>query len=389
MTTPVLQDRLVSLDVFRGATIMAMILVNNPGTWSAVYPPLRHATWNGWTVTDLIFPFFLFIAGVSIALAFTHRIEAGANRVDLLIKTARRSALLFAIGLFMAAYPIFDWDGTFGIRAGAFETIRIMGVLQRIAICYFVASLLYLFTRPKTQSVIQAAVLFGYWALMTLVPVPDYGRVDLMDPQANIGAFLDRMILGEAHLWSGAAHRWDPEGLLSTLPAIATTLFGVWAGRLLASHTYEALQKAVRLLVVGASLMTVGYLWNWAFPINKSIWSSSYAVFTAGLAMSSLGALFWLVDVQKNRRGTKLFVVYGVNSLTVFVMSGLLARTLALIQIPVAEGASLSLQKWLFEYLFLAIASPINASLIYAIAWIVGWLAVLTLMYRRGVILKV
>ena len=135
--------------------------------------------------------------------------------------------------------------------------------------------------------------------------------------------------------------------------------------------------------------MTVGYVWNWAFPINKSIWSSSYAVFTAGLAMSSLGALFWLVDVQKNRRGTKLFVVYGVNSLTVFVMSGLLARTLALIKIPAAEGASLSLQKWLFEYLFLAIASPINASLIYAIAWIVGWLAVLTLMYRRGVILKV
>ena len=389
MAIPTSQDRLVSLDVFRGASIMAMILVNNPGTWSEVYSPLRHAKWHGWTPTDLIFPFILFIVGVAIPLAFTHRIAHGASRSSLLRKTAKRSALLFAIGLFMAAYPIFSWDGDFGIRAGAFETIRIMGVLQRIAVCYFVASLIYLLTRPKTHSVIISVLLLGYWALMTLVPVPGFGRANLAEPGANLAAFTDRLILGEAHLWVGAARRWDPEGLLSTLPAIATTLIGVWAGRLLASKHFEANQKAIRLLAGGALLVTIGYVWNWVFPINKSIWTSSYAVFTGGLALSALGVLFWIIDIQKRRQGTGLFVVYGVNSLTVFVMSGLLARTLSLVKIQSAGGARVSIHNWIFENLFLAIAAPVNASLLYAITWILGWLLILTLMYRRGITLKV
>jgi predicted acyltransferase len=389
MTTTHKPDRLVSLDVFRGATIMAMILVNNPGTWSAVYPPLRHAKWNGWTLTDLIFPFFLFIVGVSIALAFTHRVAQGASRLDLISRAARRSAVLFALGLLLAAYPIFEWKDTFGVRSGAFETIRMMGVLQRIAICYFLASLIYLFTRPRAQATLSGGLLLVYWALMTLVPVPGIGPGNLTDPPANLAAFIDRSLLGEAHLWSGAARQWDPEGLLSTLPALATTLLGVWAGRLLSIEQLEALQKAVRLLVYGVFLIATGYIWNWVFPINKSIWSSSYAVFTAGLAMSVLGSIYWIVDIQKKRQGTRLFVVYGVNSITVFVLSGLLARTLSLIEVPSTAGAEISLQSWIFEKLFLTIASPINASLLYAIVWIVGWYAVLTLMYRRGVILKV
>lgn len=380
------RTRLVSLDVFRGATILGMILVNNPGSWGHIYPPLRHAAWHGWTPTDLVFPFFLFIVGVAIALAYTKRLARGAGRHDLVRKAAVRSAVLFGIGLFMAAYPVFTFAPEFGLRP-ALGTLRIMGVLQRIALCYLAASLLFLYAGPRAQRVVLAVLLLGYWALMTLVPVPGAGAGALDEPTTTLAAYLDRLVFGQ-HLWVGADRLWDPEGLLSTLPAIATTLFGVEAGRLLLRDDGEA-RRAARLLVAGALLVAVGYVWSWVFPINKGIWTSSYAVFTAGQAFSALGLCYWFVDVKGYTGWTKPFVVYGVNALTVFVLSGLLAKTLVLIKVPAADGGTTSLQRWIFETVFLPVAEPLNASLLYALTWIVAWFGVLYVMYRKGWIVKV
>lgn len=382
-----LGKRLVSLDVFRGATILGMILVNNPGTWGAIYPPLQHAAWHGWTPTDLIFPFFLFIVGVAIPLAYTKRISLGISHRDLIGKATRRALILFGLGLFMAAYPVFTFSPEFGLHPYV-QQLRIMGVLQRISVCYLAASLVFLYTRPHTQWWWIGGLLLGYWGVMKLVPVPGIGPGQLDVPADTLSAYLDRLLLGESHLWVGADRRWDPEGLLSTLPAIATTLFGVWTGHQLLKKR-NRLEKTVRLLVTGIALVIGGYIWNWFFPINKSLWTSSYALFTAGQAMCALGVCYWLIDVRGHQGWTKPFVVYGVNALTVFVMSGLLARTLFLVKVTGAEGEVTSLQSWIFQTFFLPLATPINASLLYALTWILMWFGILYTMYRRNLIWKV
>ena len=398
--------RLVSLDVFRGATIIGMILVNNPGSWAHIYAPLRHASWHGWTPTDLIFPFFLFIVGVAVAFAYTKRLARGADRMLLVGKASRRTAVLFGLGLFMAAFPIVTFSPEFGLVSDMYS-LRIMGVLQRIAVCYFAVTLLFLYTPVRVQQFVLIALLLFYWALIELVPVPGYGAGMLDDPSATLPAYLDRLILGTEHLWS-QSETWDPEGLLSTLPAIGTTLFGVEAGRLLVSDaasgtrvgsipdaetsaSSEQTIKAARLLVWGVALVIIGYVWSWFLPINKSLWTSSYAVFTAGQAMCALGACYWVIDVKGDgmSRWTKPFVIYGVNAITVFVMSGLVAITLYLIKVPGAGGEAVALKSWIFEHVFLAVASPVNASLLYALCWIAAWYAVLYVMYRRDIIIKV
>ena len=380
--------RLVSLDVFRGATIIGMILVNNPGSWAHIYAPLRHASWHGWTPTDLIFPFFLFIVGVAVAFAYTKRLARGADRTVLVGKASRRTAVLFGLGLFMAAFPIVTFSPEFGLVSDMFS-LRIMGVLQRIAVCYFAVTLLFLYTPVRVQQFVLIALLLFYWALIELVPVPGYGAGMLDDPSATLPAYLDRLILGTDHLWS-QSETWDPEGLLSTLPAIGTTLFGVEAGRLLLSDA-EASARAAKLLVWGVALVIIGYVWSWCLPINKSLWTSSYAVFTAGQAMCALGACYWVIDVKGKgmTRWTRPFVIYGVNAITVFVMSGLVAITLYLIKVPGAGGDPVALKSWFFEHVFLAVASPLNASLLYALCWIAAWYAVLYVMYRRDIIIKV
>ncbi len=381
-----MNKRLISLDVFRGATIIGMILVNNPGSWGDIYPPLRHAQWHGWTPTDLIFPFFLFIVGVAIAFAYSKRLAQGVDRSELVGKAGRRTLILFGLGLFMAAYPIFTLAPEFGLVEDMYS-LRIMGVLQRIAVCYFVVSLLFLYTRFRTQQLILVGLLLFYWALLTLVPVPGYGAGMIDEPSATLPAYLDRLILGAEHLWS-QSRTWDPEGLLSTLPAIGTTLFGVWAGRMLLAEGDEA-NKAARLLVRGVALVVIGYVWSWFLPINKSLWTSSYAVFTAGQAMCALGVCYWFIDVKGKTGWTRPFVIYGVNAITVFVMSGLVAITLILIKVPGAGGEPVALKTWLYEHIFLAVASPLNASLLYALCWIAAWYVVLYVMYRRGVVIKV
>ena len=361
--------RLVSLDVFRGVTMAGMVIVNNPGDWGTVYAPLLHADWHGWTPTDLIFPFFLFIVGVSITLS---RKSAGWGSI------LRRSAIIFALGLFLAGYPRFDLDRW-----------RIPGVLQRIAVCYLVAASLYKLTAGdrRRQAILMTgtalALGLAYWAVMMLVAPPG-GTAGDLTPEGNLAAWLDRALM-EGHLWRP---RWDPEGLLSTVPAISTTLLGIVAGLCLGSE-WAPSRKAAALAMGGGVAIAVGLAWGVVFPINKNIWTSSYAVFTAGAASLLLAACYWIIDVRGWRRWTTPLVVLGVNAITLFVASGLLVKTLALIRVAGDDGREMAVSRWIYLELFAPLASPKNASLLYALANLVVLYALLWWMYRRRMFLRV
>jgi predicted acyltransferase len=360
-----------------------MILVNNPGTWGAIYPPLRHADWHGWTPTDLIFPFFLFIVGVAIVFAYDKRLASGADPGPLAGKAVYRAFMLFFLGMVMAAYPVFTLVPELGLREGL-DMVRIPGVLQRIAVCYLVVSLLYLYASPKTIYWTAGVLLVGYWAAMMLVPVPGYGAGLIDDPEANLAAYIDRALLGQ-HLWVGAGRRWDPEGVLSTLPAIASTIFGVMAGKMLIRKD-EAMAKTISLLIVGVALVCLGYVWDWFFPINKPIWTSSYAVFTAGQAFCGLALCYWFIDVRGYQKWAQPFVVYGVNAITVFFFSGIIARSLNLIRIGEEQ---IPLQRLIFDTVFTPLGPPRFASLLYALTWVTAWYFILLVMYRKKIFIKV
>ena len=370
------QNRLLSLDVFRGITIAGMVLVNNPGTWSAIYSPLKHAEWHGWTPTDFIFPFFLFIVGVAITLALGKRVETGGINGEIYLKIFRRAGLIFLLGLFLAGFPFFD-----------FSTLRIPGVLQRIAVCYLIASLIFLHTDWKRQTIIAIVLLFVYWALMTLVPVPGCEVTTIDDKACNIAAYLDRVILGENHIWR-SAKVYDPEGILSTIPAVSTTLAGVLTGHWLRVKRSDS-EKVAAMFFFGVSLTATGWCWHLIFPINKPLWTSSYVVFTAGLALCFLGFCYWLIDIKNYRGWTKPFVIFGVNALALFVLSGLLARVLGVIKVAGAEGKEISLQKYIFDTVFAPLGAPINASLVYAVSYIFLWLFLMWLLYKKRVFIKV
>ena len=360
--------RLLSLDALRGITVAAMVLVNNPGTWRAVYPPLRHADWHGWTPTDLVFPFFLFIVGVSIPLSLGRRAGEGRER-PVLARVLRRSAVIFLLGIVLNGFPWFDW-----------ATLRIPGVLQRIALCYLAAALVYLATGWRGQAWAAAGLLLGYWALMTLVPVPGYGAGDL-GKAGSLAAYIDRTLLGSAHLWQ-QAKVYDPEGLLSTLPAIATTLLGVLAGGWVAAGRSPK-AVAAGLAVAGLAAAVLGAGWGLWFPINKALWTSSYALFTAGIAASGLGLCVWIFEERPYARLARPLVVYGRNALLVFVGSALLGRSLRLITV-----GGVSVSDWCYQRVLANWADPYVASLLYALLWVSGWYLVLAWLYRRGVVWK-
>lgn len=361
--------RLISLDAFRGVTIAAMILVNNPGSWSHVYPPLAHAAWHGWTPTDLIFPYFLFIVGVAVPFSFHRRLAEGSERVDLLRHIARRSAMLVALGLAMRAVPDFD-----------LATMRYYGVLQRIGLVYFAAASAYVFLGRRDRLATTATLLLGYWALMTWVPVPGYGRGDL-SPEGNLAAWIDRLLL-DGHLWQGT---WDPEGLLSTLPAIATTLLGIFTGEWLRSAAPPD-RKARALFAAGAVSTVVGLAWDRAFPINKNLWTSSYVVFTVGTALVLLGVMYWLIDVRRQRGAwQEWMVVYGRNAIAVFVASGMVTK--AMTRIRVAEGTSL--YTWVYEAGFRSWAGDRPGSLAFAATYVLVWLGIMWILHARRIYVKI
>lgn len=391
-------ERLVSLDVFRGMTVAGMLLVNNPGTWSAIYPPLAHAPWHGWTPTDLIFPFFLFIVGITTELSLRARRARGDDERAILRQVLRRGALIFLFGLLLSGFPFFTWppalEGvTFLERVvHRVEHWRIMGVLQRIGLAYLCGALLTLRTTLRQQLLIVATLLFGYWALMTLVPVPDTGvpgRFVLDKPDQLLSAWLDRTVLGVDHLWSGAK-TWDPEGLLSTLPAIATMICGTFAGRWIAEQQRPLPERLAALFAVGALAMMLGLMWHWVFPINKNIWTSSYVVFTAGIGAVSLATCMWLIDVMQWRRWTFPFVIYGVNPMLAFLGSGLMARCIASLWTwETAEGTRTSLQAFVFKTVYASWLPPREASFAYAVSFVALWFLILWGAWKRGWVLKV
>ncbi len=380
MTAPAapsrLAGRLVSLDVFRGITMAAMVVVNDPGDWNHAYWPLLHAEWNGWTPTDLIFPFFLFIVGVSMTLS-RQTMTSGW-------KPLRRGLTIIAIGALLAGFPRFP-----------LATWRVPGVLVRIGLCYLAAVGLFRWTAPRAgrddwrhaRRLAAWTVLLtvGYWLLMVLAPFPGHNPGDL-SPAGNLGAFIDRAIIGQNHLWG--RRPWDPEGLLSTLPAIATTLMGVLAGLWLRAPAPEN-AKVSLLAAAGVAGMAVGLTWDLAFPINKNLWTSSYAWFTGGAAALSLAACYLVVDVRGWRWWTRPFVVLGVNAIALFVLAGLSAKILLLVKVLLPTGGTLSLYTYIYRRWFEPYASPDNASLLFALAYLLVLYVVLWVMYRRRVFLKV
>lgn len=373
------QKRLVSLDVFRGMTIAGMVLVNNPGTWSAIYSPLEHAKWHGWTPTDMIFPFFVFIMGVAIPIALGKRVEQGVTS-DVYWKIIKRSLIIFGLGLFLATFPFYNFTKETWVDP---SNVRIMGVLQRLALCYLFSSFIFLWFNWKNQLYIAIGLLLFYWALML------YGGNGDLTPEGNFAGYIDRLILTEPHIWK-SSKVFDPEGLLSTIPAISTCLAGVLCGIFLKTKR-DDYQKVSAFFFFGIVLVAIGWAWDFFFPINKSLWTSSYVVFMAGQALCFLGFCYWLIDIKGYKAWTKPFVIFGVNALALFVGSGVMARLLGIIKVGEAgsDGNRLSLQQWIFNNLFLSWASPINASLAYAICFILVWLFLMWLLYRKNIFIKV
>ena len=398
------RERLLSLDVFRGLTVAGMLLVNDPGTWSAIYPPLEHAEWHGWTPTDLIFPFFLFIVGVTTHLSLSARRARGDDDGDIRKQILRRGALIFLVGFLLNGFPFFTWGDVSGVADPSFgQRIvdrlyhwRIMGVLQRIGLAYTCAALLTYRATTRRIIVTVAALLVGYWIAMTLLPVPGtggtLGGLLLNAGPTTMAAYWDRVVLDWSrfglgnHLWTGSV-TWDPEGLLSTVPAVCTAMLGTLAGRWIGSDR-SLFERISGLFAAGCLGMTFGMIWNWAFPINKGIWTSSYVVFTAGMACVSIATIMWIVDVHGVKRWTSFFVIYGTNPLIAFVGSGLVARLIYSVIAVNYGGAKVPLQTAMYRSMFASWLSPVNASLAFALCFVGLWFGVLYVLYRRRIFLK-
>jgi predicted acyltransferase len=369
-------SRLYSLDVFRGATIAAMILVNNPGN-DFPYPPLRHAQWNGWTPTDLIFPFFLFIVGVSLSSSFRSRMQRGESKKTLLLHSLRRSVIIFLIGLFLNGFPYFH-----------LATWRVAGVLQRIALVYLAAAVITLFA--ETQGIVLwiAGLLFGYWILMRFVPVPAFGipgtDVPLLDPNANLSWYIDQQFL-PGKMYEGVR---DPEGILSTFPAIATALLGVLTGEWLATR-HDARQKAFGMLACGTACAVAGQLWGFWFPINKKLWTSSFVLFTAGCALVCLGACYWVTDAKANRGfWTKPSVIFGTNAIAAYTLAEILSSLGLSLRIHVGRRA-VTLQDYIYRHTFAHVTPVALGSLAYSLAFVLVCFLPIWWMYRRRIFLKI
>ncbi len=382
-----MNQRFYSLDVFRGATVALMILVNNPGSWKHIYNPLEHAKWHGYTPTDLVFPFFLFAVGNSMAFVMPRLQTAGD--AAFWKKVIKRSLLIFVIGLLLNWSPFVKWDGD-SLVFKPFETLRLLGVLQRIAICYFFASILIYYLKPTGAFIAGAVILLFYW-LLCLLANPS----DPFSFQGWFGTAVDLQVLGEKHMYHGEGAAFDPEGLMSSFAAIAQVIFGYLVGYsiLTKGKTFEM----VTGLFVAATIFTcTGFLWDMVFPINKKIWTSSYTVYTTGLALYTIATMIYFIEFR-NVKGwlTKFFDVFGKNPLFIFVLSGFLPRLIGLIRIPngVAEnGISkyLSPFGWYYEKICTKLPGPPeNGSLFYAITMIAMYWAICFLLDKKKIYIKV
>lgn len=420
------KERLISLDVFRGFTIMMMTIVNNPGSWAAIYPPLEHADWNGCTPTDIIFPCFIFILGIAIPFAMHKKYD----RI-ILNKIMVRSLRLFCLGLFLNFFNAIEFFGLVGIPLliekiiitfavayallgkftlkiktllafsilsillflaysgiPAYQEVRIPGVLQRIGIVYFFSSILYLKSTMKTQIIVVATLVVGYWALMTLIPVPGIGEANL-EKGTNLAAYIDNLFL-KNQMYS-QSKTWDPQGILITLPAIASGIIGMLIGQLL-NRPLSKIAIVKKMIVLGFGLVIFGLIWSIKFPINKSIWSSSFVLYTSGLATISFCMLYYIIEIANYKKWTKLFLIWGVNPMIVFFFSGIIPRVLTMTKVdhPLLPGEPLGFQSYFYNYRIVPYFENLkDASLTYALIYTLFWTIILCIFYKNKLFFKV
>ena len=362
--------RIVSLDIFRGITVAFMIIVNTPGSWQHVYAPLRHSEWHGCTPTDLVFPFFLFIVGVAMWFSFRkygHELNMGS-----MVRIIRRTVTIFALGLFLNIFPVFDRD---------YSTLRIMGVLQRIALAYGLGAIICMSVNREYLWVVTAFFLFLYWALLAF-----FGGADPYSLEGNLVLKIDRMVLGEAHLSTAFGIPFDPLGLLSTIPALGTVIIGFYTGSVLGKGPADA-KTVLKIMLVGAAMTGMGLLWDKLFPINKPLWTSSYVLYSGGIAMMVLSLLYWLADVAKIRKWGTFFLVFGTNALFSYFLSGIWAKTMQYIKI--GEGdREISMYAWFYEKICVPVAGNLNGSLMFAIIQMLLIWLVAYILYRKKVMIR-
>jgi predicted acyltransferase len=363
-------ERLVSIDFLRGLTVAAMILVNNPGSWDYVYAPLMHAHWHGCSPTDLVFPFFLFIVGLSINYSLSSIKESVGLSSTIFRKIMLRTFILFCLGIFIAAFPTFEWNG-----------LRIPGVLQRIAIVFMIGSLVFLTFSKMQQIVFTSILLVAYWLVMTFIPVPG-GDVNNLEPGKNIAAWLDNYLLN-GHLWS-ITKTWDPEGILSTIPAIASVMTGIFAAYIL-KQLKPAAERTTQLFITGTMLVVGGLILDLIFSINKSLWTSSYVLYTSGLAMFAVAISFWYMDVMQVYRKNNPFIYFGANAISIYVASEILAKLVYFIKID----NTTSLKGYLFDLVNNDFIGPYNASLFIALSWVILFSFMAWIMYKNKIFIKV
>ena len=362
-----MKQRVISVDIFRGLTIVLMILVNTPGTWEHVYAPLLHASWHGYTPTDLVFPFFLFIVGTSIVFAYQNKKPDKATYRKIIIRTLKLLGLGLLLGAFTISFPFFK----------EFELIRFPGVLQRIGIVFFFAAVLFLNFNWRILLAICIVCLLGYWIWLGFIPIN--GESPTFDRAPNNWAnYVDLKILG-THMYK---EDYDPEGILSTIPSIASSLLGIFTGLILISKKPK---KEIILAVLGIIMVILGYLWNTVFPINKPIWTSSYVLVTAGWANLLLALIYYLTDVRGLKFGS-IFKYAGANAITVYFLSSFITNVFYQIRV----NHDTSLHQWLFENIFVYEFLPIKfSSLLYGLAVIAFYLLLAYVMYRRKIFIKV
>lgn len=367
--------RLLSLDFMRGFTVASMILVNDPGDWGHIYWPLEHSEWNGCTPTDLVFPFFLFMVGVSIVYAMQGKKADPANHNKLLLSVLRRSLIIVGLGVLLPY--LFHLD---------FSHLRFPGVLQRIGVVFGITALLYVKTNTRTQVYIGLSCLIGYFLIMTLVPVPGIGPANLQ-PSTNLGALIDRSVFGTNHLWSDSK-TWDPEGILGTIPAIGTCLIGVFTGTWLKKDKVKTNKEILKLVGAGIALVIAGLIWNIFFPINKKLWTSSFVLFAGGLAVLMLSLSYWLIDIKGYRRLIPPFLAFGRNAITAYVLADIIPFVLSIIPVT-SNGHKTNLWGFLYNTLFVPYLSPVNASLAGAILTVLIILVPVWVLYVKKIIIKI
>jgi predicted acyltransferase len=382
--------RLLSLDVFRGFTLAMMLIANNPGDWSHKYTPFEHAEWNGCTFTDLIFPSFVFIMGVAMTFSFARRLGDGSSKAKLFLQVIKRTIILIALGIGLAAFSDYTRE-----HPGP-KQLRFPGVLQRLALCYFFASLVLMSgLKARGQAAVAAILLIGYHLAMKYIPVPGYGPGVLERP-GNLASFIDAKVFGtHAYTYIKEANTWhDPEGLLSTLPAIATALIGTITGYLVRDRMREGYDKVATMMVWGLALVVAGWLWNYSFPMNKNLWTSSFVLFAGGWSLLGLGACYWLTDMKRITWWTKPFIVLGTNAIFTYVTVGVATILSIIIKWEGPDGKEIALKTWLYENLIKSwlepLAGPNAASLGYGIFYIAVWTALVwALLYRRRIFIRV